>query len=46
MVMQVSERINVLDYGRIIANGNAEEIKNNPRVIEAYLGQEDEEMVL
>jgi amino acid/amide ABC transporter ATP-binding protein 1, HAAT family (TC 3.A.1.4.-) len=46
LVMQVSEHIHVLDYGRIIAKGTAETIKNDPKVIEAYLGQEDEEMAL
>jgi branched-chain amino acid transport system ATP-binding protein len=41
LVMEISDRIYVLDFGETIAKGSAEEIQNNPRVIEAYLGVED-----
>jgi branched-chain amino acid transport system ATP-binding protein len=41
LVMNLCEWIQVLNFGEIIAQGNPDQIRNNPLVIEAYLGQED-----
>ena len=38
LVMEIAEKIFVLDYGNLIASGSAYEIRNDKKVIEAYLG--------
>ena len=40
VVMDLCQRIVVLDHGSKIAEGNPEEIRSNPQVIQAYLGKE------
>jgi len=42
IVFRISQHIHVLSYGKLLAQGNAEEIRNNPAVIEAYLGTPQE----
>jgi branched-chain amino acid transport system ATP-binding protein len=43
LVMKLSDHVNVLNFGRLIASGTPDEIQRNPEVVEAYLGGELEE---
>jgi branched-chain amino acid transport system ATP-binding protein len=45
VVMEISDHVVVLDYGTKISDGTPVEVKNDPRVVAAYLGVEDEEEV-
>lgn len=43
VVMEISDHVIVLDYGRKISDGSPEEVRNDPAVIRAYLGEEEDE---
>ena len=45
VVMQISDHVVVLEYGRKISDGDPTHVKSDPRVIAAYLGVDDEEVM-
>ena len=43
LVLGICERLVVLNYGKILASGKPNDVINNPQVVEAYLGKEEDE---
>ncbi|MCR4401550.1 MAG: ABC transporter ATP-binding protein [Firmicutes bacterium] len=43
LVMNLAERVSVLNYGRLVSEGTPEQVRNDPKVIEAYLGVAEEQ---
>lgn len=43
LVMELCDRVQVLDYGEIIAEGRPDEVRMDPKVVESYLGRDDED---
>ena len=43
LVLGICERLVVLNYGQILASGDPKKVINNPQVVEAYLGKEEDE---
>ncbi len=42
LVMDISDRIYVIDFGKLIAHGTPGEVQDNPNVVSAYLGVDEE----